>query len=363
MRLPQTSFGAFSLVAILVFLAVGGLGAQDAPAPTGTGPGALKKSPRRSSGQENLRFLALEQFDRREKLTDVRGRALSEEQIREQRRTEYLSVLRFTKLISNLKGGDEKVRAWLKVRRLALDLLASLEEDQERSKELLQLVARSALDTHAPDQVFQYLSRLQSATELALTRQLRQIREVKRIGKSVNDRIRSIPPPKYFIADNGLKMILAGSGKKAFYICRAPVSHALFTSLGIDSDSGVSEGIALNVSYLEARRFCSILSASEGALFRVASLEEMARYRKEHPSSMPVWTRTPWRWPHYEETKVAERFAITFYTIQDPAGALGVGASFGELPFARYSTIGFHVVAGVKSGHRDRYRRMKAALE
>ncbi|OGV73648.1 MAG: hypothetical protein A3K19_20705 [Lentisphaerae bacterium RIFOXYB12_FULL_65_16] len=256
-------------------------------------------------------FPALEEIKRRQKEL--------ERQKVEQRRKKQLDDIRLlVKRASLQDSDDEKVRGYLQ----AQDLLQKIwaEKPEPQLKKELELVER---------------------------------------------KIREVPPPRQFTDATGLSMVLVESEKNSFYISQAPVSekeygHWVKVTGGQGPDMLPDTPIKA-VTWDKANEFCRWVTDQNRQVFSLPTLEEMRSFKRRLP--VAVWTSSVWEGTDITVRRMRERFAVSMYSVWDPALHMASGEAFGELPFATYPQIGFVVVASKDCGIQDRLNRLKGKTE
>ena len=194
------------------------------------------------------------------------------------------------------------------------------------------------------------------------------LEEIKRRQKElelVERKIREVPPPRQFTDATGLSMVLVESEKNSFYISQAPVSekeygHWVKVTGGQGPDMLPDTPIKA-VTWDKANEFCRWVTDQNRQVFSLPTLEEMRSFKRRLP--VAVWTSSVWEGTDITVRRMRERFAVSMYSVWDPALHMASGEAFGELPFATYPQIGFVVVASKDCGIQDRLNRLKGKTE
>jgi hypothetical protein len=155
-------------------------------------------------------------------------------------------------------------------------------------------------------------------------------------------------------------MVLVSGGKNSFYISEQPVSpEKVAATIQEDSDKD-----AAALSWYKARRYSLWLTEQESALYRLPTIEHMKTFLKNGGTvDLPVWTQSPDEPPSNEERKMRKRFGVGMVKVFDPKLVLGTEPVLGELPFAAYPQMRFHVVTPAETGWRFRWNTLKQTLD
>ena len=166
-------------------------------------------------------------------------------------------------------------------------------------------------------------------------------RQFAEMPKQVRLIIRNLPPPETFTNASGMKMLLVGSGKGAFYISEA--------SLGD------------NISYIQAVSKMLSLSNRENARYSLPNEKEIAALKQAGVKiDGAIWTSSVWEGAKGEEANTQARFNVVMHAIWDADGVFGHGEMFGELDFAHYPQLHVHAVTPANTGWLYRWNEINS---
>lgn len=318
--------------------------------------------PATPAGTDQLRFPAIEEFERREKVMELRNQTLLHSQEYQQRVREINAVFAAMGRLPKLPGVDEKILLAIEIQRDIAVALEGLKGDQERCRGILELVADIAKDTTMSPEIVRYLKGVRDTATNMLREQTSQSNRLRLAGDNIKTIMAQLPPPPTFENQLGLAMVLVGSGRNAFYINRDAIPldqlARAFPALG---ERAV---LPQSLNWAESLRFCNWASETESALYRLPSLAHLQAYLAQGGKlAGPVWTHEVDEPKNSEERIMRTRFGIRMATLFDPDQSLGSEPVLAELPFARYPNTVFHMVTPAETGWWFRWNTLKQTLD
>lgn len=274
--------------------------------------------------------------------------------------------------LRQVPGDEEQLRQALRLgkslRKLNSTILAAQGQQLDLINKINQLSGSSELLPQQSSYVNHYLQKLK---ELG-NEQLTMMEAMKRKSRELQSFIARVPPPKSFVNQLGMKMILLGQGEAAFYISEQCVRQAEFEAMiafqkdEIRPEQAPEQSPPMsNVNLEQAEQFCRSLSKYEGFTYKVPERRELAMLQQQRRlPELALWCRSKWT-PDWREEEAQKRFACFLYTVWDPHRLISGGeeaAVAGELKNASYEQLGFMVISDAKTGRRLRMQRLQAEL-
>ncbi len=288
-------------------------------------------------GGRELRFVALEQYEERNKLLQIRKGMNDELAARDDRSKRIAAMEARLFEIARTKNVENRLQEYLKLRRRVRDTLSEIKASNNKQVELAGLIDVAAVAGGNLPQVENYLNEARSQLrDLGIT-QGTERKRLEKLLKDIRIAIANVPAPAEYTTESGLKMILVRSSGRAFYISSTPLSTG-------------------NVTLAGAGALVKKISQDEGEEYRLPELAECRALSqlKKYPECA-VWTCTKMEGKDVEQDRIFARFDIDMYYVWDHDKVLHRGAVFGELPFAEYSKLGCYAVADVNVGKKKRW--------
>lgn len=298
-----------------------------------------------SKKEDEIRFVALEEYEKRGKVLQIREKLLYEITAKQDREKNILALEATFGSIARMSDGDKQIVEYINLRRSVLEALDEVKDSNLRQVEIAGLIDSSMAAGGLLPQVSNYLT--EARTQLRAMGVAQQSLG-KRLEKTLNlikTAMLSVPPPKMFTNKSGIEMRLVPAGQLSFYISFNPVSQ-----------NGM-------VSLTEAVGNTRVLSSKEGALYRLPDLSELKILSqvKLYPKTA-IWSIAKWQSSDAEAERMSGRFGVTLYFVWDPARVLGREETFGELPFAKYGKLDYYVVTSAKTGWQHRWDTIIASM-
>jgi len=329
---------------------------------------------------ERIRFLSLEELDRREALLEIREKLLAGKGTWEAVSREAEGAFRRYREIGGLGSDDEKILAYVRLHRRTLGILDTLHDLNRDVLAVDVLVGEAEKEAEKNPSVLQYLGQARMQTAAVLKNCSGLQGRLHALAKSAKRRAALVPAPASFASAAGLTMRLVKHGADSFYVSDGPVSRGTVRVLlsrfagspdsgdapSADSEPGgaASGAPATRLTWHSARRLCRYLSESERRVYRLPTIAELkALHAARIMPPVAVWSNTEWRHADVRERTMAERFGIKMVAVWDPAQMLSDEHLFPEFPFAEYPQIGFVVVTGTDTGRAARWARLKPRMD
>lgn len=336
-------------------------------------PGVLLWAQGPAANEDRVRFRALEELERKEKLLEIRKRLLFESNAREMRVREVQMILDLFQSVPALPTDDDRVTAYIRARRLILETLEELAADRLRRLEVMDLIRDVASGAATGRADLEFLRESQKLTQNMLDEQARHEARLRTLGASLQARLAQVPPPGGFRNDAGMDMVLVGEGDGAFYVSAEPVRGAHYRAfleaypeaetaageLARLQDLGGEDAVS-GVTWVLASAFCRWLSDEEKSYYALPVSGMCERLSERLGAGEVVWTSTEWKSEDMSEQRVAERFGIHMYELFDPGHVLSDADFVRELPVASYDQVALRVVTGQTTGRKHRWNRLVA---
>ncbi|HQL86421.1 MAG TPA: SUMF1/EgtB/PvdO family nonheme iron enzyme [Lentisphaeria bacterium] len=321
--------------------------------------------------EKDVFFPALEEYEKRGKVLQIREKMLFEITAREERVKKLDAIAVSFQAIRRLTDGDQQLTQYLQLRRRVLEAIDEISDANSRQVELAAMVDTAMTAGGLLPQVSTYLQDVRrQLLDLGVQQQTAE-RRLQASHQAIKAAIQNIPPPAVFVSKTGIEMRLVGAGREMFYVSSRPIPGASFQALqAVQAQAAkntASTGDSAptgDVSMAEAVNFTRWLSEQEGVGYRLPEVAEVTVLQRGGvlPENA-VWTLTPWRPDDdLEFGRMCERFGVTLYHVWDPKRVLGGEIFWGELPEARYPGLGFLVVTSARTGWLERWNRINAQL-
>lgn len=311
---------------------------------------------------DQLRFPAIEEFERREKVMELRNQTLLHSQEYQQRLREVNAVFTAMGQLPKLPGLDEKILLAIEIQRDIAVAVDGLKGDQERCRGILELVADISKDTTMSPDIVRYLKGVRDTATNMLREQTSQGNRLRLAGENLKATMAQLPPPPAFENQLGLTMVLVGSGRNAFYINRDPIP--LDQLARAFPAQGERPDLPPSLNWAESLHYCKWASENESALYRLPSPAHLQAYLAQGGKlAGPVWTQEIDEPKNSEERAMRTRFGVRMVTLFDADKTLGSEPVLAELPFARYPNLIFHMVTPAETGWWFRWNKLKQTLD
>lgn len=375
--MPNASFNLTSLTAILAVLL-----SLEAPAcfgqgnPDSTEPRADISTPGEAA-EERIRFRSLEIYEQKDALAGVLRRMAAERDARREQARTFESLAALANSVPKKNTDEERIVACIELQRGLQDLKRGLRESYLSCLSVLDSIQQQAVSPSLSADGARLLRESQRELRALMAQQQKDSSKLRRLDAHLQRLVKAIPPPKRFVSRMGISMVLVGDRTARFYVSESPISREKYRGfLQASAAADVTaaweahvagqneEGHATFVTWGGAKRFCGWLSAQEQHPYTLLKQTQCAMLQGRNVQ-LPVaaWLDEVWIPRDYVLRRELRRFAVDFAGVWDPAGKLESDTHlFGELPFARYETLGFYVVTDADTGLRERWRRVEAAL-
>ena len=305
-------------------------------------------------------FPAIEELERREKLTQLRSQTLLHSQEYQQRLKEINTVSAAMGRLPKLVTVDERVLAGIEIQRDLVVALDGLKGDRSRCLGILELVADAARDTTMSAETTRYLKGVRDVATGMLRGQALQTKQLQSVATTLQATMAQLPPPATFENHVGLTMVLVNQGKDSFYINRDPIPADKLAMAFQDA----TVASPTNLSWFAARHYSQWLSEAESALYRLPTVAHLQTYLAQGGKlGGPVWTQSVDEPQDNEERKMRSRFGVNLVTVFDPNQTFGQETVIAEVPFASYPQMTLCVVTSAETGWRFRWNALKQALD
>lgn len=317
-------------------------------------------TPPATPSADGFTFPAIEEFERREKLAQLRSETLLHSQEYQQRLKEVNAVFAAMGRLPKLVTVDEKILAGIEIQRDLLVALDGLKGDRTRCLGILELVADAARDTTMSAETMRYLKGVRDTATNMLRTQALQTKQLQHAGATLQATMSQLPPPATFENHAGLTMVLVNQGKDSFYINRDPIPA---DKLALAFQGGTVPAPACP-SWFAARHYSQWLSDAESALYRLPTVAQLqACVAQGSAFAGPVWTQNLDEPQNNEERKMRSRFGVNLVTVFDPTQSFGTETTVAEVPFASYPQMALYVVTPAETGWRFRWNALKQTLD
>lgn len=359
-----------------------------AQAPTNPQPSAATSA----DANPDLRFRALEEHEQRGAVLKIRDMLLFE---RGEEAKRVRSIAGFTNALqSTLMTRDDiqQLAGMVALWQEAIKVLEEVNIANRRQIELIGLIDNAMVAGGLPPQVANFLQEAKKqANQLGLN-QINQAKQLRSFGQAVQMAIMNVPPPKSYVSQSGITMLLCRQGKDAFYVSENPITEAQYeavtqpaagANVNLAAAKDIPSPIKTELNLNEALHFCRRLSQLEQNAYLLLNINRGSHYplipqagAERQLYALPdnkqlqvlslagytppcaLWINSPWPPVDLEAERAQERFAVSFNIVWDPLGHLAGGKTFGELPFARYQQLGFAVVTPLQTGWNLRWQRL-----
>lgn len=317
-------------------------------------------APKPPAGAEPFRFPAIEEFERREKVMQLRNQTLQHSQEYQQRMREINAVFTAMGRLSKITEIEGRILLAIEIQRDLAVAVEGLRDDRRRCLGILELVAEIAQDTTLSADLARYLKGVRDTATDMLREQTSQTNRLQTAARNLHASMGRLPPPPTFVNQLGLTMTLVGEGRNAFYINRDSIPReTLLRPFPI-----LAEANPRSLNWLEFRRFSQWASETESALYSLPTLAQLEAFLAQGGKvEGPVWTLTPNEAKTIEERNMRSRFGITMVTLFDPNQVFAAEPVLSELPIAHYPNLAFHLVTPAETGWRFRWNQLKQTLD
>ena len=293
---------------------------------------------------ETPRFVALEQYEERSKVMQIRKMMEEEHLLREKREKSISKMEARLVLIPQERKVEERLQEYLKLRRQVKQTAEELKASNERQIKLAGMIDASMDSVNMLPQVSGYLTEARSELRNLGIAQKSERKRLEQLMNGIKLSIRNIPAPKEYTTNSGVTMQLVQFGDSRFYVSKEPVK-------------------AGDVSLREAAAMANEISSEEGAKYRLPELKELkAMGQKRMNIPCAVWSLSKFQGNDIEQERTMDRFGVSMYMIWDGARLLGRETVFAELPNAKYPELGCYVVTDVRTGWNKRWNSVLVKL-
>lgn len=293
---------------------------------------------------DELKFVSLEQYEKRSKVLQIREKLLSEISAKTQRDKTVQSIEATFVSAVRAKKGDELILELIGLRRRILEVDHELKDAIERQVELAGLIDNAMAAGGFLPQVQNYLNEARTQLRTMGVAQEALKKKLAVSLKQVDMAINNVPPPASFKTSAGLEFRLVSAGANSFYISAFP--------------------IASDVTLEEAHKESVAMTNKEGVLYRLPGMPELRILSQLNMTpAKAVWSSQVWSNDDSEAMRMSERFGVKLYMVWDPSNSLGRGVTFGELPFARREGISYYLVTSSRTGWMNRWNRIVSSMK
>ena len=293
---------------------------------------------------EAPRFVALEQYEERSKVMQIR-KMMEEELLLKDNREKRISMMEARLvLIPQERKVEERLQEYLKLRRQVRQIAEELKASNERQIKLAGLIDEAMASANILPQVLAYLTEARGQLRSMGIAQTGERKRLEQLMNGIKLSIRNIPAPREYATNGGIVMQLVQLGDSRFYVSKEPVK-------------------AGDVSLKEAAAMANEISRAEGAKYRLPELKELkALGQRKGTMACAVWSISKFHGNDIEQERTMDRFGVSMYMIWDGARLLGRETMFAELPNAKYPELGCYVVTDVRTGWNKRWNSVLAKL-
>lgn len=290
------------------------------------------------------RFVALEQYEERSKVMQVR-KMMEEELLLHENREKRISKMEARLvLIPQERKVEERLQEYLKLRRQVRQTVEELKASNERQIKLAGMIDVAMESANVLPQVARYLTEARGQLRNLGIAQKGERKRLEQLSNGIKFSIKNIPAPKEYTTNGGVTMQLVQFGDSRFYVSKEPVKVG-------------------DVSLKEAAAMANEISREEGAKYRLPELKELkAMGQKRMPVPCAVWSVSKFQGNDIEQERTMDRFGVSMYMIWDGAKLLGRETVFAELPNAKYPELGCYVVTDVRTGWNKRWNNVLVQL-
>ena len=290
------------------------------------------------------RFIALEQYEERNKVMQIR-KMMEEELVSRDARERRLSAMEARLvLIPQEKSVEERLQSYLKLRRRVKNAVAELKSSNDRQIELAGMIDASMVSASMLPQVSAYLTEARSQLRTMGIEQKAERKRLEQLTNGIKMAIRNIPAPKEYATMDGVVMRLVQTSEGSFYVSKEPLKSG-------------------DVSLREAVDMANEISRAEGAKSRMPELKELkAMSQNRLTPDCAVWSVSKFNGNDIEQDRIMERFGVSMYMVWDSPQKLGRGRLFAELPNAKYPALGCYVVTDLRTGWNKRWNKVLEKL-
>ncbi|MGI5922879.1 MAG: hypothetical protein ACOX9E_02935 [Lentisphaeria bacterium] len=359
-----------------------------AQAPTGAQPATTAPV----DANPDLRFRALEEHEQRGAVLKIRDKLLYE---RGEEAKRVRNIAGFTNTLQSALMTPDDMQQLAGLVTLWQETNKTLEEvnsANRRQLELIGLIDNAMLAGGLPPQVANFLQEAKKQANQLGFNQINQAKQLRGFGQTVQMAIINVPPPKSYISQSGITMLLCRQGRDAFYVSEKPISVAQYqaltqpmagTNVNLADAKDIPSPTKTGLNLVEALHFCHLMSRFEQNAYILLNINRgnyyplipQARTEKQlyalpdnkqlqllslagYSPTCALWINSPWPPSDLETERAQERFAVSFNIVWDPQEHFAGGKTFGELPFARYQQLGFVVVTPLQTGWNLRWQRL-----
>ena len=293
---------------------------------------------------ETPRFVALEQYEERNKVMQLR-KMMEEELISRENRDKRIAAMEARLInIARERSLELRLMEYLKLRRRARDLNAELKSSNDRQLEIAGMIDASMASASQLPQVTAYLMDARSQLRTLGIVQNNERKRLEQLMNGIRIAIRNIPAPKEYDTAGGVHMVLVQAGGMSFYVSKEPLRKG-------------------DVNLKEAAEIVNVISSAEGAKYRLPELKELKLMgQSKIQLECAVWSGSRFEGKDIEDERTMDRFGVRKYIVWDNAKMLGRGTQFPELPNAKYPTLGCYVVTDVRTGWNKRWNAVLTKL-
>lgn len=288
-------------------------------------------------GETPIRFVALEQYEERNKVMQIRKSLEEELFAHDARKKKITSIESRLVLVAREKKMDERLQEYLKLRRQAQGMLSEIKSSNERQLELASMIDGSMTSANAMPQVSAYMTEARSQLRSLGIGQKDEKKRIEQILFGVKMAIKNIPPPREYTSNNGIQMRLVRHGDIGFYISTEPLKTG-------------------DVNLNEAANLVRNLSQTEDAKYRLPEFRELKALGDiGQQLACAVWSSTKSTGKNIDDDMAMDRFGVNMFMVWDGSQQMGRGMSFAELPNARYPSLGCYAVTDMRVGWNKRF--------
>lgn len=293
---------------------------------------------------DELKFVSLEQYEKRSKVLQIREKLLSEISAKTQRDKSVQSMEATFYSAVRMRQGDEQIVELINLRRRVLEVSHEISDAAGRQVELAGLIDNAMAAGGLLPQVQNYLNEARTQLRSMGIAQDALQKKLQVSLKQIDMAVQNVPPPASFKTSGGIEFRLVAAGANSFYISAFPVGE--------------------NATLEEAYRASVEMTNKEGVLYKLPDAAEVRVLSQlDMKPAKAIWTLQGWGDDDAENVRMSQRFGVKMYTVWDPQGTMGRGVTFGELLFARYQEIGYYLVTSSRTGWLDRWNRIAASMK
>lgn len=326
--------------------------------------GGITTNPNTVNG---IRFLALEEVERQEKLGRIQQGLAAEQTAHEERIRDFSQLAQQMRRLNDLPNNDQRMLACMQLRQKIQELNQKLKDDRANRLGIGDEIRVVLKQEGANEQAIVYLRQATEAIQRLLAETANQEATLKRQLVWLNTYMQRIPPPPVFVNSAGIQMILVSAASEPFYVSAGPITRAIFR-LNLEQSGTEEEPLPTaamtDLTRISAEVFCRRLSGIEGRTYTLPTKTEIRKLLEAGAKpQVAIWVADDWEPETAEERRMGTRFGVSFATIWDPANAFQDKSLVPDLAFAHYDTLGFLVTTNVEAGISARAKRLKALLQ